>query len=205
MKSGVIYQFKITLLGISPAIWRRIQVPEEYTFWDLHVAIQDAMGWLDYHLHVFNFPTAEGRRAMEIGIPEPGFDGTAAIPSWDVELADCFIRPGVSAVYEYDFGDGWVHDVLLEGISLREPKVKYPRCIAGERACPPEDCGGLSGYRELVKIMRNPKHPEHAGMKTWLGGHARYYLPFEPAQFEPSKVRFMNPKKRLQKALSGRV
>lgn len=203
--AGIVFQFNVTLLGISPAIWRRIQVPEEYTFWDLHVAIQDCMGWLDYHLHVYRFAESEGRRALEIGIPEPDWDGNAPIASWDAAIADRFIRPGVRAVYEYDFGDGWEHEVLLEGILLREAKGKYPRCIAGERAGPPEDCGGIPGYQELLKIMRNPKHPEHAGMKQWLGGRARLYLSSAPHPFDPSKVRFMNPKIRLQKALSGRA
>ncbi|OGT84977.1 MAG: hypothetical protein A3H91_01985 [Gammaproteobacteria bacterium RIFCSPLOWO2_02_FULL_61_13] len=204
VKGGPVYQFKISLLGISPAIWRRIQVPESYTFWDLHVAIQDSMGWLDYHLHAFRFAAVEGRRAIEIGIPGQGDSDDATIPGWSVGIADRFIRPGISVIYEYDFGDGWVHEVLLEGMLLREPKTRYPKCLAGARACPPEDCGGISGLRELLKVLRNPKHPEYAGMVGWLGGHARNYLPYEPDQFDPSKVRFMNPKQRLEKALSGK-
>jgi hypothetical protein len=203
VKDGPVYQFKISLLGISPAIWRRILVPEDYTFWDLHVAIQDAMGWLDYHLHVFRFDGAEGRRAVDIGIPDEDNPRDAIICGWTAGIADRFIRPGMYATYEYDFGDGWIHKVLLEGILLREPKTRYPKCLAGGRACPPEDCGGISGYRELLKILRNPKHAEYAGMVGWLGGHARNYLPYEPEQFDPAKVRFMNPKKRLEKALSG--
>lgn len=203
MKGGIIYQFKITLLAISPVIWRRIQVPESYTFWDLHVAIQDAMGWLDYHLHVFRFDGAEGRRAIDVGIPDEDNPRDAIIPGWTAGIADRFIRPGMFATYEYDFGDGWIHKVLLEGILLAEAKAKYPKCLAGERACPPEDCGGVPGYMSLLKILRNRRHPDYAEYTNWLSGQARKNRPFDPTRFDPADVRFMNPKKRLGKAVSG--
>lgn len=169
MKDGLVCQFKISLFGISPAIWRRIQVPETYTFWDLHVAIQDSMGWLDYHLHVFRFDGAEGRRAIDIGIPDEDNPRDAIIPGWTAGIVDRFIRPGMSASYEYDFGDGWIHEVLLGGNLIREPKAKYPKCLAGARACPPEDCGGIPGYRELLKVLvtRNTRN-----MQAWLAGWA---------------------------------
>lgn len=204
MKSGLVCQFRITLLGIAPAIWRRIQVPESYSFWDLHVAIQDAIGWLDYHLHAFRFEAKQGRRVVMIGIPDEEFEEDSFIPSWTVPIADQFIRPGMTAVYEYDFGDGWEHEVLLEGILVREPKAKYPRCLDGERACPSEDCGGIPGYQELLKVLRNPRHREYADTIAWLKGHARNYHPYDPANFDPKGVRFMNPRKRFKMAFSGK-
>lgn len=198
-----IHQYKVSLRDISPAIWRRIQVPESYTFWDLHVAIQDSMGWLDYHLHAFRFPQAAGRRLVGIGIPDGGSDHPV-LPGWKVRIVDHFTRPGVVALYEYDFGDGWEHDVVFEDVLPREPKHKYPRCIAGERACPPEDCGGAPGYEHLVHVLRQPKHPEHAESVDWLKGHAKNYHPFDPSHFNAHAVRFSDPKKRWAKAFASR-
>lgn len=199
----MIHQYKITLRDIAPAIWRRIQVPKSYTFWDLHVAVQDSMGWLDCHLHAFRFPGARGKRPIEIGIPE-GDSDPSILPGWKVRIADYFIRPGVVALYEYDFGDGWEHDVALEDTLPSEPRQKYPRCTAGERACPPEDCGGVPGYEHLVEVLRQPKHPEYAESVAWLRGHARNYHPFDPAHFDGRAVRFSDPKKRWAKAFAGR-
>lgn len=199
----MIHQYKVTLRDVSPTIWRRIQVPEKYSFWDLHVAIQDSVGWLDYHLHAFRFPETDGKRPMEIGLPDEG-SNRPILPGWEVPIADYFIRPGVAALYEYDFGDGWQHDVVLEAVLLGEPKRKYPLCIAGERACPPEDCGGQPGYEHLLEVLRQPKHPEHAEMVEWLKGHAKNYYPFDPEHFEAETVRFSSPKRRLTQALANR-
>lgn len=199
----MIHQYKVILRDISPTIWRRIQVPEKYSFWDLHVAIQDSMGWLDYHLHAFRFPETDGKRPMEIGLPDEE-SHHPVLPGWEVSIGDYFIRPGVAALYEYDFGDRWQHDIVLEAVLLGEPKEKYPLCIAGECACPPEDCGGQPGYEHLLEVLRQPKHPERTEMVEWLKGHAKNYHPFDPEYFEAGAVRFSNPKKRLTKALANR-
>lgn len=199
----MIHQYKVTLRDISPTIWRRIQVPEKYTFWDLHVAIQDSMGWLDYHLHAFRFPETDGKRPMEIGLPDEE-SNHPILSGWEVPIGDYFIRPGVATLYEYDFGDGWQHDIVLEAVLLGEPKEKYPLCIAGERACPPEDCGGQPGYEHLLEVLRQPKHPERIDMVEWLKSHAKNYHPFDPEHFEAEAVRFRNPKKRLTKVLANR-
>jgi hypothetical protein len=196
----MIHQYRVSLQGIVPVVWRRIQVPESYSFWDLHVAIQDSMGWLDYHLHAFRFSGNE-RRTIEIGIPDQ--DSVHPVQSgWEVGIADHFIKPGVSALYEYDFGDGWEHEILLEAVLLGEPKQKYPLCLAGERACPPEDCGGAPGYQHLLTVLRSREHPEHTEMVDWLKGHIRNYHPFDPERFDPQTVRFSNPKKRWTKAFA---
>ncbi len=188
--------FKVSLLEIKPKIWREIEVPANYSFWDLHVAIQDAMGWLDYHLHLFRICNPETGENEEIGIPdeEGFFDDFPMLPGWEIAIADYFTDPGEKAVYEYDFGDGWEHEILLKGIAVKEKGAKYARCLAGKRACPPEDCGGTLGYERLLRIIKNPKHEEHERMMEWLGGE------YDPARFDADSVEFDNPKKRWETA-----
>lgn len=192
-KTKHVYQFKITLEDISPEIWRRILVPPDYTFWDLHVAIQDAMGWHDSHLHVFRIRRKHARNFVEIGIPyEDSYEEDTILPGWQVEILTFFNDLGIAAEYEYDFGDSWKHLVLLEGYMVREKGVKYPCCIGGERACPPEDCGGVSGYYHLLEIMSDPTHEEYEEMIEWLGRK------YDPEDFNPQRVRFDNPKRRWE-------
>ncbi len=201
-QTHVVYQFKVTLNEIEPPIWRRIQVPTKYNFWDLHVAIQDAMGWLDYHLHAFRFHKKHKHKVTEIGIPGDEFDDQVVLPGWEIPISDHFTEPGKAALYEYDFGDGWEHEVLLEGVLLKEQGAKYPRCIAGERACPPEDCGSVPGYYNLLEIIKDPGHGEYEQTIGWLKGHAKKYYPYDPEEFHPEKVRFDNPKRRWRIAFS---
>ena len=149
-----IYKFDISLNGISPAIWRKILVPESFSFWDLHVAIQDSMGWLDCHLHTFRFGKPRSRDRIEIGIPlDESFDGVETLPGWHVSIPEFFAAVGDRCIYEYDFGDGWEHTVTLEAIMLAEKRRRYPRCSDGEGACPPEDCGGPPGYEQLLECL----------------------------------------------------
>lgn len=108
------------------------------------------------------------------------------------------------AEYEYDFGDRWRHELLLEGILLKEKGVKYPRCIAGERACPPEDCGSVPGYYRMLEALANPDDEEHEEMGAWLKHHAKNYYPYDPAAFDPRKVKFDNPRARWREAFSDR-
>jgi hypothetical protein len=195
----VVYQFKITLKEIEPVIWRRIVVPATYSFWDLHVAIQDSMGWLDSHLHVFRIANPRTGKIDEIGIPDddPFEDELVVLPGWELPIVDYFIQPGDRAEYEYDFGDSWEHEVVLEGILRKETKTKYPKCTGGARACPPEDCGGVHGYQEMLKIVRNPSHEEHKSMMEWLGGK------YDPKTFDLGIIRFDNPKKRWRIAFTN--
>lgn len=201
-ENHLIYQFKVTLQEIEPSIWRRIQVPARYSFWDLHVALQDAMGWLDYHLHAFRVRRPHQRKMIEIGIPDDGEGDFDVLPGWTIPIRDTFTEPGQTAVYLYDFGDGWKHEVLLEGILLKEKGEKYPRCLAGERACPPEDCGSIPGYYRVVNIVSNPRHVEYRETIAWLKGHAKNYHPYDPGAFDPGQVHFDNPKKRWRLAFS---
>lgn len=200
-KKHLIYQFKVTLDGISPPIWRRIQVPAIYSFWDLHVALQDAMGWFDYHLHAFHLSKSK-RSQVEIGIPDNEIEDPQILPGWEVPITEYFNEPGLTAVYKYDFGDGWEHEILFEGILVKEEEVKYPTCTAGERACPPEDCGGIPGYFSLLDIIKDPNHDEYEEMINWLRGHVKNYYPYNPDKFDPQKVHFWNPKKRWKMAFS---
>ena len=189
---AAIYQFRIALLELAPPVWRTIQVPASYSFWDLHVAIQDSMGWLDYHLHVFRMTRPGTDTVVQIGIPdEDGFEGDEPIlPGWDLPIARYFTHPGATARYEYDFGDSWEHEVTLEAIVPRQKGRRYPYCLAGERRCPPEDCGGVGGYESLVAVMRDPAHEEYESTLRWLGGR------FDPERFNAKKVKFDNPGKR---------
>ena len=191
-----VYQYLIALKDITPTIWRRILVPESYSFWDLHVAIQDAFGWLDYHLHIFRIRPKHAHKILELGIPNiDRFDDEPEIlPDWEYSIEFYFSEIGKNCEYEYDFGDGWLHEVLLEGILLREKDQKYPKCISGARACPPEDCGGVRGYENLLKTLSNPEDDEYEEMITWLGGK------YNPEEFDPDKIIFDNPKVRWRKA-----
>ncbi len=198
-KSNLVYQFKIGLLYIEPEIWRRIQVPGGYTFWDLHVAIQDSMGWQDRHLHVFRLIRKGNRKSVLIGIPT---EETAkyVMPDWEVPLSERLDEPGAEMIYEYDFGDGWEHKILLEAVMLKEEGAVYPKCIGGERACPPEDCGGPPGYEELLEILGDPDDERHGEYMEWLSGIAKENRPFDPEKFDPAGVVFDNPKKRWRTA-----
>ncbi len=192
------HQFLIVLSGTDPLVWRRIQVPAKYSFWDLHVAIQDAMGWLDYHLHEFRLLDADEQAVVSIGIPdddEP--EDRPVLPGWEVPLSKFFERRAwhaPPAVYAYDFGDDWEHVVVHEGMEPAEAGLSYPRCVSGARRCPPEDCGGVHGFAEFLKTIADPTHPEHESMLQWSGGV------YDAEAFTPEAVTFDDPKKRWKKA-----
>jgi hypothetical protein len=186
-----VYQFRIELRGIKPPVWRKIIVPGSYTFWDLHVAIQDAMGWTDTHLHEFVIKNPKTGRKINIGIPDE--DCLSKVyQGWKKKIADFFSPQNPKADYTYDFGDNWKHVITLEEILPREKDVRYPRCVDGERACPPEDCGGSHGYENFLAIIMNPAHEEHESMLEWAGGE------FHPEHFAFAEVLFDDPAKRLK-------
>jgi hypothetical protein len=191
-----VLQFKIELMEIEPLIWRRIQVPADYNFWDLHVAIQDSMGWLDYHLHHFGIKGKGKRSEIQIGIPD--FEGLEdmpeVFPGWEIMVMVYFNDLGVEAEYHYDYGDSWVHKVKLEGYMYREKNIRYPICTGGERACPPEDCGGVYGYYNVIKVLSNPKNPDYAEIKVWAGKK------WNPEKFDKNDIKFEDPYKRWRGA-----
>ncbi|MEW5900387.1 MAG: plasmid pRiA4b ORF-3 family protein [Acidobacteriota bacterium] len=187
-----VYQFKITLRGTRPSIWRRIQVPERYTFYDLHVAIQDAMGWLDYHLHMFEVKDEHaigGCLRFESPFSEPDFEEEGLILTTEVAIKAFFKKARDRALYTYDYGDGWRHDVILEKVLRREPGKIYPVCLDGKLSGPPEDCGAIPGYYECVKAVKKKDNSD--GLLTWLGS-------WKPDDFSPQRVKFENPRSRLK-------
>jgi hypothetical protein len=191
-----VYQFKVTLKGIRPPVWRRIQVPQNYTFWDLHVAIQDAMGWLDSHLHAFHLKNPKTEKKDEIGIPTDdfGWSGNRVHPGWERRISRYFSMENAKALYLYDFGDDWQHEVKLEKILPREKGIDYPLCVKGKRACPPEDCGGVFGYLNILEILSNPEHEEYEETMEWLGEG------FDPEYFDPEEIEFWDPRQRWDMA-----
>ena len=194
-----IYQFKVSLKYSDPNIWRRIQVPASYTFWALHCAIQDAMGWNDGHLHGFRFVNKKNNyNAINIGMLMPDDNVECMeglIDERTAMTADYFGKISKQCVYEYDFGDGWEHTVALEKIIFAEPKEKYPKIIAGANACPPEDCGGIGGYYDMLEISSNPKNPEYNEIREWLGLENPEDS-FDPNIFNFKLVIFSDPKER---------
>ena len=193
-----VYQFKVTLKDIRPPIWRRIQVPQDFTFWDLHVAIQDAMGWLDYHLHAFHMVNPRTGFKEEIGTPDEdfGWDDDKIHAGWERKISRYFTSENNKALYTYDFGDDWRHEVKLEKILPRHKEVKYPLCVTGKRACPPEDCGGVWGYADLLEVLKDPEHEEYEATVEWAGED------FDPEKFEIAEVVFSDPKVRWDYAFS---
>jgi hypothetical protein len=177
-KSGAIYQFKVTLKESDPPIWRRIQVPDS-TLGELHEVLQVVMGWEDSHLHQF----------IVRGEYYGPLDAEDA--HWDMEKDDeeemslsKIVKMGRKTrfTYKYDFGDSWQHEIVLEKTLEPEPKVQYPRCVEGERACPPEDCGGVWGYAEFLEAIADPNHESHEDMLEWIGGE------FDPEKFDLDAV-----------------
>ncbi|KAA0259108.1 plasmid pRiA4b ORF-3 family protein [Deferribacter autotrophicus] len=186
-----VYQFKIVLKGIKPPIWRRIQVPENFTFWDLHVAIQDVMGWFDYHLHEFVIRHPITREKVYIINPyeDEGFFERKYFSEFRQKIADWFSMENKIARYTYDFGDNWDHEIKLEKILPRDRDIIYPICVGGKRACPPEDCGGIWGYKRFLEIIGDPEHEEYEEMLEWVGGE------FDPEYFDAKEVEFRDSDK----------
>ncbi len=178
-----IYQLKITLKYSKPPIWRRVQVAADIQLSRLHRVIQVAMGWNDAHLHQF---VVGQRPDWEFyGIPDPLYDddwGPTTKDESSAKLNQILKAEKDKFTYEYDFGDGWEHIILLEKILSPEEGVTYPRCIKGKRACPPEDCGGIWGYDHLLEVLANPEAPEREDMLAWLGGE------LDPEYFDLDEV-----------------
>jgi len=161
-----IYQIKVTLLGTKPPIWRRLLIPADLTLARLHDVLQRAMGWEDGHLHEFRV----GRQSY--GVPDPDEGGFALedrIDEGRVRLHQVLGRMGAKAVYTYDFGDTWEHGIVIEKHLPADPNLVYPVCTGGQRACPPEDCGGIPGFYDLLEAIQDPQHERHEELLDWLG------------------------------------
>ena len=169
-------QFKLTLLGSKPAIVRRLQVMDDYRLDRFHQVIQIAMGWHNSHLHEFD---VNGQR---YGMPENDLmdDFDDMEDETKFFLKDFNLRQGDQLGYLYDFGDSWEHRLEVEAVT--EGNIDTPLCLKGKGACPPEDCGGVWGYRDIIKIIKNPKHPEYDDWAEWLPEN------FDPAFFDLKKT-----------------
>ena len=172
-----IYQIKVTLEGSKPPIWRRILVPINITLGELHHILQAVMGWWDYHLHQFIVG------GTYYGVPHPDYDDYLEMrDESQVKLNEIVAGEGFKFRYEYDFGDSWLHNLLVEKVLPPEPGQQYPVCIKGKRACPPEDVGGVWGYDDFLEAIQNPNHPEHDDYLEWIGGE------FDPEEFDLDEV-----------------
>lgn len=173
--SGTVFQLKVTLQDTKPPIWRRVLVDGNATLDHVHEVIQAAFGWWNYHLHEFEV----GR--TRYGVPDPDEDWGEPPRDERRTRLDAIASEGSTFRYTYDFGDGWEHRVAVEKVVPASSVVTAPACIDGRRACPPEDCGGTWGYRELLAILADPNHPEHDERREWLG------RPFDPEAFDPAE------------------
>jgi hypothetical protein len=171
-----VFQLRVTLKYVEPAIWRRLLVPADITLGKLHFVLNEVMGWTDSHLHSFGFAD------RKFGDPQLDDDGELDFEDErKVKLAG-LVRTGQSLRYDYDFGDSWVHEVLVEKQLEADERLSYPLCIGGARACPPEDCGGVPGYERLVGVLANSDDDEHDELVSWVGGH------FDPEGFDVNRT-----------------
>ncbi len=199
--STPILQLRVELLQIEPLIWRRLQVAGNCTFWDLHVAIQSAFAWTDSHLHEFR-PWDEQDAQPRFGMPLDEFDDNPPLPGWEHRVPYVLTQANSRLEYEYDFGDGWLHLITLEEVLTAAPGKKYPRCTAGERCAPPDDCGGPPGYESLLETLSDPEDPDYAASNVWATSQKGRRGKFDPEAFDEQHVKFANPAPRLKRLLA---
>lgn len=156
--SQSIYQLKVTLLGSAPPIWRRFEVSHDLTLEKLHNILQVVMGWENAHLYDFY----KGRERL----------------SKSLMLFQAATRARSKFIYLYDMGDSWEHEIVVEKVLKDQEGKSHPVCLEGLRACPPEDCGGISGYEEMLDAVKDPGHPDHEHFQEWLGDD------FDPETFD---------------------
>lgn len=171
------YQIQITLKGSKPRIWRRVLIPSDMLLSDFHYVIQVVMGWTNSHLHEF----------IQNGISYSGtheemLDNLDAEDYTNIRISDLLKKEKDTLIYEYDFGDSWEHQIVLEKVLPKTSDTQFPICLKGNMNCPPEDCGGVWGYTEMLEILKQPEHEEYESYIEWLGGE------FDPAYFDKDAV-----------------
>ncbi len=176
-----IIQLKIILAETKPSVWRRIQIENQTTFFELHHIVQIAFGWKNYHMYEF-FIDGHKLGAPDDYMADVPSNDEGVIDSRDISLESLIIGPGEKFSYMYDFGDAWKHIITVEKFLPKEQEGKYPVCLDGELACPPEDCGGIPGFYNLLEILKDKKHPEYKDSKRWVGKN------FDPLLFNKEKV-----------------
>lgn len=196
-----IYQLKVTIKHINPPIWRRLLIPSNVTFWELHIAIQDSFSWTDSHLHQFFIGSVWDRNAQRICIPYPEHDifGEEKEPLDESKtlILEYFSEKHPKANYVYDFGDNWEHQIVLEKVLPFDPSGVYPQVIVGKRTCPWEDSGGPWGYQEKIEILKDKTHEEYKELAEWVGVDSFDELDLE--SFDPLEVIFRNPATELRR------
>ena len=170
-----VFQLRISLDHINPPIWRRVIVPSSMRLRRLHGVVQATMGWTNSHLYHFR---QDGRIFSR---PNPDI-GEYVEDDSTFRVDHLLMSPGDTMTYEYDMGDSWNHTVMLEEVVVPDSALKRAQCLAGARACPPEDCGGVMGYQNFLEAMLDPFHPEHRAMRAWVGGD------FDPEAFDLVKA-----------------
>ncbi|MCD6328846.1 MAG: plasmid pRiA4b ORF-3 family protein [Candidatus Cloacimonetes bacterium] len=175
-----IYQIQIALKNFKPKIWRRILVPSDVSLSDFHKIIQTTMGWTNTHLHQFY---KNGKHYMEQMEEDYMWDDRNQFDYIAMQLSDLLRYENEKISYEYDFGDGWNHEIVLEKILPFDDKEEYPVCIKGKMNCPLEDCGGVWGYADLLEVLKNPKHKEYEKLVDWIGDEH-----FDPEHFDKDEV-----------------
>lgn len=187
-----ILQFKLVLRDIDPPIWRRIAVPGSFTFYDFHLAIQNAMGWFDCHLHGFNIENKTSKKGM-MEIEGPWTEKMEPEDDWEISteipLKKYLKEKGDKAFYCYDYGDNWEIDIELEGVFPKKEGQTYPVCLNGALSGPPEDCGSTQGYYRCIDVLENNDDSE--GLITWLQD-------WRPDDFDHKKVEFDDPRKHFK-------
>ncbi len=180
---STVYEVKVLLAGTEPCVWRRLQVPGNANLNWLHSVIQVAMGWTNSHLHQF---ICGEHVYVDLSMEWEQYEGDPPLRDEShITLAEVAPQRRNAICYEYDFGDSWEHLVLVERVlPAARGALKTARCVAGERACPPEDCGGIGGYEGFLAALKDRKHPEHRQMKEWIGGS------FDAEAFHVEKANF---------------
>ena len=175
-----ICQLKISLKWLKPPIWRRVLVPADISLAKLHQVTQTVMGWEDHHLHQFRVgeKTYGGPALTEDDFYDPPVEDENK-----ARLGEIATEEGDKFLYEYDFGDNWEHEVLVEKIITPDPELRYPICLTGKRACPPEDCGGPPGYEDMLEVLADPANPEYQEILEWLGDAL-----FDPEAFDLEEI-----------------
>lgn len=188
------HQFLAVVVESDPLIWRRIQVAHTATWWDLHVALQDAFAWEDMHLHEFDLGPGKAEGRLRVGLP---FEDAGMIRGWERKVtadADAGLR---TCLYHYDFGDDWQVALAYEGRVPPQVPFRWSRCVAGAQAAPLEDSGGVYNYQEMLAARLDARHPGHDDAREWLPDG------FDPAHFTPDEVRESDPRRRLKALLAS--
>jgi len=173
-----VLRLHVTLLDTDPPVWRDVNVDSGIPLDRFHDVLQRLMGWTDSHLHQF----IVGRKPVYYGVPDPEGLGPKTLDEQSVRIQEVLPRKGSTILYEYDFGDSWIHEIRVDEVSPRPGEFPGPSCEGGARACPPEDCGGAGGYAEFLDALRDPKHERHTELLEWIGGE------FDPEAFDPGRT-----------------